>query len=704
MTISAEPGTTRVTKTQSLNRLFKPQVIAVVGASNSAEKAGGALMDVLRTFPGKLHPINSSADVISGRQAYKAVSDVPDEVDLAVIAVPPAAVADVLRDCGAAGVGAAIICTGGFAESGPEGAQLQAEVIAVAKETGIRLLGPNTSGFIVPALNLHATFMPGVHALPAGNLAIVAQSGGVNLASAFMAAGLGVGISTAVGLGNAVDVDFADVLDHLAQDEDTSAIALHIEGVADGRALMAAIERACARKPVIALKVGKSDVGDFAQSHTGALAGNWAVARAGLAQAGAVVVDSLTDLVEAAAALSVTRLQPSKDPGVGIVTGQAGPGLIIVDTLTSAKVKVPEVSAATTEKLSTLLPPLTYQRNPVDTGRPGPTFVDVLAAVGDDEAIDAVLVYALQEGGTKAVVDALTESSERRSAVPTLMVTGGPEDDVIAQRDALKGSGIWTVATPDRGAFAMSAMIADAKAQHIRAAASAPPVRVADRIPGHSALDENLGKDLLRSIGLRTPRRVACESRDDAEAAFKELNKPIVVKVLDSNVLHKSAAGGVKLGVASLADLAIALEETGRASSSAEARWLLEEQVGQGIELIIGGVNDPSFGAAVIIGAGGVDVEWGQPPVIRTAPLSTVEADEMIRQLPQALIAALGPDVCAELGQVVFDVAAFLAAHPEIKELDINPLRSTPDGLIALDAVFMLDPADAALTFQEDLK
>lgn len=696
-TVTADDATPGAGK-RGLDRLFAPQVIAVVGASASADKAGGALMDVLGSFPGALYPINPSAEHIGRRRAYPRVSDVPEQVDLVMIAVPPRAVPSVIEDCREAGVAAAVICTGGFAESGEQGALLQEEIVAAAAGAGIRILGPNTSGFIVPSRSVHATFMPAVHGLEAGSLAVVAQSGGVNLASAFMAAQRGCGISLAVGLGNAVDVDFVEVLNYLAEDEATTAVALHVEGVPDGRALMDAVRRVSLRKPVVALKVGRSNVGDFAQSHTGAMAGNWAVARAGLEQAGAVVVDSLTDLVDAACALSTMRLAPHPEPGIGIVTGQAGPGLIITDDLSTAGIRIPAVSATTTGRLNELLPPLTYQLNPVDTGRPGPTFFEVMKALGDDHSIDALLVYALQEGGTAEVVSALCDSGRDDGLPPVLMVTGGPEDVVAVQREALRTAGYATSDAPDRAAFVMAALVADARAQ--ARLANEPdrsddevPLKAMQRITGDGLLDEHTGKDLLERIGILTPKRAVCRNPREAEEAFALMAKPVVVKVLDADVTHKSAVGGVRLGVSTTEELQHALEATATAGTSA-ARWLIEEQAESGIELIVGGVRDDAFGSAIILGPGGTTVEWGLPPQVRTVPLTRGEAVAAVHALPPALVESLGAARCAELSELLARVATFLADHPEIAELDINPLRATSNGFVALDAVFRLADPD----------
>jgi acetate---CoA ligase (ADP-forming) len=688
-------ASSRITTSQQsdLRRLFAPHAIAVIGASASPDKAGGALLEVMDPFPGEVYAVNPNATQVGGRTSYPSVRDVPDAVDLVVIAVPPTAVPGALADCGQAGVGAAVICTGGFAEAGDEGAVLQEEIRKIAMSSGVRLLGPNTSGFLAPARGLFATFAPGVHELPAGGLAIVAQSGGVNLASAFLAAERGAGISLAVGLGNAVDVGFVDVLEYLTADETTTAVALHIEGAADGRGLMAAVTRLSRVKPVIAMIVGRADVADFARSHTGALAGDWAIARAALEQAGAVVVDSLTDLVDAAGALATTRLPANPDPGVGIVTGQAGPGLIIADTLSSAGVRIPALSPLTTEAISGLLPPITYQRNPVDTGRPGKTFFDVVTAVGGDPGIDVLLVYALQERGVGDMASGLADRVRQGLLPATLLGTGGPQAVVVGQREQLRDAGIPVLASPDRAAFVLSAMIADARAQHrVLEGGAGDELEEAVRLDGSGPLDEAQGKALLDQLGIPTPARRECADEAEAVAALTELGGHVVVKILDAEVTHKTAAGGVRLGVRTRDDLREALIQTGEAAIG-ERRWLIEQQVAPGIELLVGGVRDASFGAAVLLSAGGVDVEWGATPVVRAAPLSRADADAAVDALPPALLRALGADRRVELATIVRCVGAFLAAHPEVAELDINPLRATDSGFVALDALFILAEA-----------
>ena len=266
---------------------------------------------------------------------------------------------------------------------------------AVVAATGVRLLGPNTSGFINPHNDCVASFVPGVDRLPKGRVAVVAQSGGVNLSISFLVQRLGEGLSLAVGLGNAVDVNSADVLAMLADDPHTRAIALHLEGVPNGRDLFETLRQVTPRKPVVALVAGRSDIGEFAVSHTGNLMGSHQRTVAALEQAGAVVVDSTEALAQAAAVLAQRRLPPKLRNGIGIVTGQAGPGLLIVDGLKSAGVEVPQLEDRTIERIQTLLPPMTFVKNPVDTGRPGPSFPELVSHVAADSRIDAVLVFGL---------------------------------------------------------------------------------------------------------------------------------------------------------------------------------------------------------------------------------------------------------------------------------------------------------------------
>src|SRR5690606_13771206 len=437
--------------------LFDPRGIAVVGASREPAKLGAVMARSLAAFLGPVALVNPRDGAMAPSVAAAAGEHGP--IDLAVLCVPAAATAGALADAAAGGVRAAVVGGGGFAEAGPEGERHRRALARTAAETGVRVLGPNTSGFLAPGRGLTASFVPGAAAVPAGRIAVVAASGGVNHALAFLLAEAGHGVSLAVGLGNAIDVDAPDVLDHLARDPDTTAVALHVESVADGPRLTAAVARLAARKPVVALVVGRHDVGAFARSHTGALATSWRTTRAALRQAGAVLVDSERELVDAVAALSLVRLPPGAS-GVGVLTAQAGPGLLLLDDLRGRGVDVPELTPTTQAAVAELLPPLTYQRNPVDTGRPGPEFAAVLRAVAADPGVDVVAAYALHEPDA---VDLAAAVDAARPGVPLVVGVGGTGPQVQAARRALLARGIPALADPTGVAAAVHALLSDAR-------------------------------------------------------------------------------------------------------------------------------------------------------------------------------------------------------------------------------------------------
>ena len=379
--------------------------------------------------------------------------------------------------------------------------------------------------------------MPGAADVPAGRIAVVAASGGVNHAVAFLLAESGHGVSVAVGLGNGADVTAPDVLDYLAADPHTAAIALHVESVADGPRLVAAVSRLAAAKPVVALVVGRHDVAAFARSHTGALATSWRTTRAALRQAGAVLVDSERELVDAVGALSLVRLPPGAS-GVGVLTGQAGPGLLLLDDLRGRGASVPDLTAETQARIATLLPPLPYQRNPVDTGRPGPEFASVLSAVAADPGIDVVAAYALHEPDALDLAAAVEAAAP---AVPVVTGVGGTGPDVAAARRALVENGVPALPDPAGVAAAVAALLADSagRRQESPGMPSRPDVRI-----GKGPWDEAAAKDVLDALGIPTPPRRVCRDRDSAQRALAELGGPVAVKLLDATVLHKTEIGG----------------------------------------------------------------------------------------------------------------------------------------------------------------
>jgi acetate---CoA ligase (ADP-forming) len=481
------------------------------------------------------------------------------------------------------------------------------------------------------------------------------------------------------------------VLRHLTTDPELGAVALHVESVSDGRALVTAVEELSDRVPVVALVVGRSDVGDLARSHTGALATSWRTTRAALRQAGAVLVDDERDLVDAVRTLSRHRLPPSPAPGIGIVTGQAGPGLLLTDGLRSAGVDVPPLADRTVDALGRLLPPLTYQRNPVDTGRPDPrTLPRVLHAVAEDDAVDAVGLYALLEPDAYDLPAALHPAPD----LPLVVVTGGPPDAVAATLATLAAAGVQGYDTPSAGGAALRALADDARAAWHR---DDEPVPLPPTAGPTRSLDEDEAKTLLARHGLPAMPRRACADRTSAHRALTELGGPVAVKILDSGVLHKTEVGGVHLGVRTPEELDAALDALAR---SGARRVLVEAMAPAGPELLLGARRDPVFGAVVVLGLGGTTAEALADVSVRLAPVSRRQAAGMLddlagRAVVEGFRGAAAVDREALVGAVVA-VAGLLAADPLLTDVEVNPLRVLPDGgVAALDAVVRADREDA---------
>lgn len=685
--------------TTDLTPLFAPEGVVVIGASRQSGKLGAAMARSLASFPGARALVNArrpAPDEGVYASVAEAAAHTDGRLDLAVLCVPAAGSADALAEAAAAGCRAALVCAGGFGEAGPEGERHAEALRRVARETGIRLLGPNTSGFFAPHLGLTASFVPAAGQLPAGDIAVVAASGGVNHALSFDLTAAGNGISLGVGIGTGLDVTAPDVLDHLAGDSRTTAVALHLETVPDGPRLVAAVRRVAAVKPVVALVVGRSDVGDFARSHTGALATSWRTTRAALRQAGAVVVDDERELVDALTALSRIRLRPQPDPGLAIVTAQAGPGLLLADRAGTDGIRTPELTAATQHTLSELLPPLTYQRNPVDTGRPGATFARVLDTTAADPAVDLLAVYALTEPDSVDLASAAQDAGLGARS-PAVVAVGGLPEDVDEQRARLHKAGIPALTGPASAANAVRALVTDARQRALRG--DGPVAEPAVRVPS-GPLDEDAAKTFLASIGIRTPRRVACDSRADAHDALRVLGGPVAVKVLDAAILHKTEIGGVHLGVRTPGELDAALDAIGP-----DRRYLVEAMAPAGVDLVLGVRRDPVFGPVVLAGLGGTAAEALADVAIRLAPLSAAEAAGMPDDLAaRALLDGWrgGPELDrGDFGRIVSALAASLAASPDVAEIEINPLRLTAEGLVALDAV-VVPTADHDRTTEEN--
>lgn len=677
---------------QALDRLFRPQSIAVVGASSDKYKAGYQMVYALRNFPGELYPINPRSSEILGFRAYTNLKAIGKPVDLLILTIPAKGCIGVLKEAGENGAGAALIISGGFGETGEVGKSIQNEILYVCRRYGIRLLGPNTAGFVNPKVGIYASFVPWIGDLKPGPVAIVSQSGAMNFILTSVAHAQGLGVSLATGIGNGVDVRAADVVKYLTEDPDTKVIALYLEGASDGRELYNAILRATKGKPVVVFTVGRADIEDFAFSHTGNLIGSFALKRTALRQAGAVVVNSSNELIDAANLLSKVRLEPNPNPGVGVLTGQAGPGMVITDYLRSHSVSMPELSVSTLERISQLIPPMTFIKNPVDTGRPSPTFREVLLAMADDPAIDILVTFAIYE---PAVIDPVVLFREVKGRVrkPIIFGTAGFLEHVVPTQKALESIHVASFVSPDRTAKAAWAMVEDAKLAYRRGRQASQSLALPNIDPIEATPDEALAKSFLDSLGIRTPRRVVCNTHKEAKEGFLKLQKPCVVKVLSPTIVHKTEVGGVHLNIVTEKQLFSALSEIDSIETEEEKRYMLEEMAPDGLEIIIGATNDNSFGPTVLIGMGGVQAEVLGDVVMRLAPVTFNDASDMIAELKGSVLFdgwRGGPAYDkVKVAETIVKIGYFISHHPEIGEIDLNPVRVYEGDLIVLDAVII---------------
>ncbi len=671
----------------NLQRLFAPTSVAVVGASGKEGKVGYQAILALAEFPGEVFLVNPKSSEVLGRKTYSSLREVGHAVDLVIFALPALACIEAAREAVACNAGGGLILSSGFAEAGPAGEVLQRQLDQLRSDSEFRILGPNTAGFINKTVQLTASFVSNATRIPRGTVAVVAQSAGVNFTVSFLMEQLGVGVSVAVGLGNAVDVSAADVLEFLVDDPNTRAIALHLEGVPDGRRLYEVLRRVTAHKPVVALTVGKGRVGEFARSHTGNLIGSYDVRRAALVQAGAIVVDTTDELAAAAAVLSIHRLPPKVRPGVGLLTAQAGPALLALDQLRSNDISVPELEQATVNRIAELLPPLTHMSNPVDTGRPSPTFGEVLQVVADDERIDLVAAYALHEPAA-IVAEEVLPGLAARITKPVLFATQGPAAEVAATVGVLRSKGMYVATSPEQLAWAAQVLTRDAQVQHRLIGRGEPTALVAALLPESN--DERAIKTMLGGLGIAAPRGIEVSSLEDARLAMRQLSKPVVVKILSEEITHKTEVGGVQMNIDNEVALQSAIERLDAIELAGEHRYLLEEMAPPGLELIVGAIRDPSFGPTVVVGLGGTRAEALKDTATRLAPLTLSEAHTMLGELRASVLFdgwRGGPRLDREaVAHAIVRVGDVLCQHPSVNELEVNPLRVYETGVLALDA------------------
>jgi acetyltransferase len=703
-----------------LDAVFSPRRVALVGASERAGSVGRLLWQNLADFPGEVVPV-CQADAVGGTTAYADLRDVPGDLDLAVIATPAAAVPEVVRAAADKGVRAVVVLSAGFAETGPDGARLQAEAVAAARAGKVRLVGPNCFGVQNADLPLNASIAAGTPR-GGGGVSIVTQSGSYGMAVHTLAAEEALRVAKVYAAGNKAEISDAEMLAYLREDPETTVICLMLESITDARGFFDEACRTTPVKPVIAAVGARTGAGRrAAMSHTAALASDDAVRDAALAQAGVVRVRTGLEVFDAARALAGQPAPSGRR--VAVLTNSGGIGVELSDLLGDEGLELPELSPSLQDSLRPLLPGYASVHNPVDTTPAWsryvtayPGAIELLARSGEADLVVAVLV---QRAASHEVAEAVRDAVQRLRAdgvpVPVYACWVAPRG-AQPHADLLQQAGIPCYAWPDRTARAAGAAV---RAGLRRAPASAPrlpPVAgaagsdarptlrtsVAAGKAGSSAVrDSDLlllnaaangllaadaARDLLADAGIPVIETVVCGSAAAAAAAAGRLGYPVVAKVDHPALSHKTDAGGVRLGLASAAAVRRAARDL---LALADGAAVLVQPQGRGVELVIGGVRDPEFGPVVLAGLGGVLVEAVRDVRLAVAPVDEAAAVAMLRSLRGAAVLdglRGGPavDLRAVAGLIV-SVGRLLARVPRICELDVNPVLADGSSAVAVD-------------------
>ena len=695
-----------------LDAILKPRTIAVVGASRSPNTIGHQLLAnlVRHGFTGAVFPVNPKAASVGSIRAVPSVAAIGEPVDLAVIAVPKERVCDVVEESGAAGVRGLVVISAGFREVGGDGVERERALMDIVRRHGMRMVGPNCMGVINTehTFSMNATFAPTMP--PFGTAAFVSQSGALGLSVLDYAADYGIGIAQFVSVGNKPDVSGNDLLLQWENDPAVATILMYVENFGNPLKFLEIAGRITKRKPIIALKSGRSTAGArAAASHTGALAASDATVDALLDQAGVLRARSMEELFDMAMAFGEQPLPRSRRTAV--ITNSGGPGILTADALEAHGIEIPELDRATIATLGPLLPGEASLRNPLDMiAAATPTsYRSALGAVLDDPGIDAAVAIFVPPLGIRQedVAEAIVAAAKEHPKKPVLAVLMG-RDGLPEGRAELNAAGIPAYIFPESAARALAALNRQREwlDRPVTPRATLPVDRArartiidAARAQSRSKLDELEALRLFEAYGISTaPARVATDAADAVRIAA-ELGFPVVLKIVSPEIVHKSDVGGIVTGVDDATEVELAharlIENVRRASPAATIHGVLvQRMIGGGRELIAGMTRDRLFGPLVMFGLGGIFVEALRDVTFRIAPIGASDAHDMIAGIRGAsLLGAVRGQQAVDrdaVAAVLQRISQLAVDCPEIVELDVNPLLAFPDRAVAVDARVML--------------
>lgn len=698
----------------SLKRLFNPESVAVVGASREEGKVGYEVLAALIEggFEGSILPVNPRAGTLLGLRCYASLKEIEKPPDLAVIVVPPGLVRGIVEECVGLKIPSVVVLSSGFKESGPEGAEREREVLRVARSGGLRVIGPNCIGFMVPPRKLNASFAGDLPS--AGGIAYVSQSGSIMAAIVDMANSMGIGMSKVVSIGNKADVDELALIREFGEDDDTRVIAGYLETIVDGDAFIRETERIGRRKPILIIKAGVTDSGaKAARSHTGRLAETESAYECVFERAGVVRCPSIKIQFDYARAFA--RQPLPRGERVAVIANAGGAGIMAADAIDRERLELAAFSEETRAELAANLQKSASIENPVDLlgDAPADRYELALRTALKDENVDAALVMLSPHATTRAELTAerivrVTREMPEKPVLACFLGAGRVREAILI----LRQGGVPDYDSPEAavGTFKAMARYARWKARPKRVV----KLFAVNRRKVERILEQHLGKEMyelgempskeiLRAYGFVTPRGDIAVSADHAAGLARQIGFPVVLKVWSPNVVHKTEVGGVKTNLNSEQEVMDAFDlmmyRIPRKHPDADIAGILVEQMcTQGKEVILGMNRDPRFGPLMMFGMGGKLVEVLEDVVFYPAPLTAEEAREMlVRTRTYELLRGGGREERVDVDMIAEGLqrlSQLVTEFPEIKEVDINPFVVGPEGTtpIAVDTMMTVEP------------
>lgn len=698
----------------NLNALFYPNSIAIIGASTKVGSVGNSVLQnlVSQGYKGKVFPVNPKGDVLYGLKCFKDISEINEEIDLAVIAIPAAAVPDILIQCGEKKVKAAIVISAGFKEIGLN--DLENRVKEICQKYDIALIGPNCLGVIVPEVKMNASFA--VTMPEDGDVAFISQSGALCTAVLDYAQYLGIGFSKFVSVGNKALITELELLDYLAKDPKTRVIAMYVEQLNDGKKLIEAVKKITKgqnAKPIIAIKAGKTGAGAAASaSHTGALSGDDATYQALFDQCGIIRANRIEELFQFAQVLSDNRL--SKGNNVAIITNAGGPGVLTTDEAINNGLNLAKLSEETSKQLNSILPPAANKHNPIDVlgDAKADRFKATLDVVEADPAVDGILVILTPQAMTQINETAEAIVNKKMSSSKPIIASFMGQKTVESGVEYMKKYNVSTMTFPEPAAKAMSTLM---KFGSWSRADNCEPYSFTDidkdavrkifdeaKTTGKKAFPEAEAMSIMRAYNFPLLKSFTVSSAAEAAQRATEMGGKVAMKIVSKDILHKSDVGGVMLNIepadaAAKYDLMMKTVSEKAPQAKLEGVLLMEMAPADGTELILGSNKDPSLGSMIMVGLGGIYVEVFKDVSFGIVPLCKADPPRMIDMLKSKKI------LNGVRGQSKLDTEALidcigrlsqlLSDFPEIKELDINPLKVLPEGkgVLVLDVRIVIE-------------